>query len=801
MITMADIPLRTYEKKIEDLIGQNLLQEAVVHCKHILGTFPKNISTYRILGQVFLEGKRYNEAADIFNRVLTVYPDDFISHVGMSIVRENANNLDAAIWHMELAFDNQPSNITIQEELKRLFGKRDGTHPAKIRLTRGALVRMYARGELYQQAITEIKSALTEGIKRHDLEVFLAKMYYLSGDQTAAMELCNKLIDDLPYCFEINKILAETSPNAQNIYMDRLRELDPYQAFINPKFPTVESVPDDKVTLEELTDITTIEMAKDSAWVNVLEDEWNKTPSVRLEEGIEQKPSAENPFEQPKIDSPFPFEAPGIETPGHAPLFEPEAETNIQSAVEGTKPEDWLRSIETNPSPAETPQEESAQPSSTEDLPDWLSSLAPEANSVEPESEKEAAFEKPFEGFEADQMRSADSEEPGGSQPEAETASGSDSDLPDWLKNFDTENSSEPVTKDDLPDWLNSLQAQEPGQSGKETPAFEFEPEKTTEEPAPALEEIKEEAFTQIPPLDEKLDAFTPISPLAEEQEEFSSPVESVEEPIETPEAPVAAEKSEGIPEWIRALQGDGAQEAAAEAETQPATIIDEIQQNESSSEPAATESLVSEAAGDELLAWLRDLKPEDNQSVLNEPESTEDVHINTESLGYDFESELKKLSQLDQQEPGEQAAIEETTEFVEQHPEQPIEATGTGESIPNPLEDFEFASANLEKPEEFEPSVEQPTEIPETPLVEETLKPAASENLYVESDVNVLSKMISSSADITPILQRLQTLSREQPEDYLTWQALGDAYAKSNQFSDALSAYNRAEKILISQK
>ena len=59
-------------------------------------------------------------------------PDDFVSHVGLSIIADDQNKLDDAIWHMERAFEVQPSNAAIQGELQRLFGRRDGVQPPKI---------------------------------------------------------------------------------------------------------------------------------------------------------------------------------------------------------------------------------------------------------------------------------------------------------------------------------------------------------------------------------------------------------------------------------------------------------------------------------------------------------------------------------------------------------------------------------------------------------------------------------------------------------------------------------------------
>ena len=134
---MAQIPLREYLNGIEELIDGGQIDEALEHCRHILESYPKNIDTYRMMAKALLEAKRYGEAEDIFQRVLSSCPDDFVAHIGMSIIREEANDLDKAIWNMERAFETQPSNRAIQDELRRLYGKREGYAPPKVRLTRG----------------------------------------------------------------------------------------------------------------------------------------------------------------------------------------------------------------------------------------------------------------------------------------------------------------------------------------------------------------------------------------------------------------------------------------------------------------------------------------------------------------------------------------------------------------------------------------------------------------------------------------------------------------------------------------
>lgn len=254
---MAKISLREYIHKIESLIDRGETDQAIFHSKSILKYYPKHIDTYRLLGKALLEKKKFGDAADIFQRVLSSVTDDFISHIGMSIIREDENNLDAAIWHMERAFETQPSNKAVQEELIKLYSMRDGVAPPKIRLTRGALVRMYVKGDLHTQAIAEIQAALIEDPNRVDLEVILAQLYNLMGQNVEAMEICSRLISKLPYCYEANIILTEILPGTgrsedEKIFRQRVIELDPYFEFVDESINSSNEVPDDKIMLEYL---------------------------------------------------------------------------------------------------------------------------------------------------------------------------------------------------------------------------------------------------------------------------------------------------------------------------------------------------------------------------------------------------------------------------------------------------------------------------------------------------------------------------------------------------------------------
>ena len=254
---MAKVPLRVYLREIEDAIDEGQTDEAIAHCRHILKTFPKHIDSYRLLGKAHLEAQKFESAADIFDRVLSALPDDFVAHVGMSIIRENGGNIETAVWHMERAFETQPYNPAIQSEIKRLYGKRDGSEPAKARLTQGALARMYAKGGHYKQAIAELRNTLAQEPNRQDLLVALAEAYALNAQDVEAIQTCSTILRNLPNCLKANRLLAKLLEGTQRQEerkksLQRLYALDPYEAQVSENALEADEVPDQAVTIERL---------------------------------------------------------------------------------------------------------------------------------------------------------------------------------------------------------------------------------------------------------------------------------------------------------------------------------------------------------------------------------------------------------------------------------------------------------------------------------------------------------------------------------------------------------------------
>src|SRR5512136_739490 len=140
---------------------------------------------------------------------------------------------------MELAYEAQPSNAAIQDELRRLYGRRDGVQPPKVRLTRGALSRMYAKGGLYDQAVAELRMAIAEDPNRPDLQLLLAEMFFQTNQRVEAIDTCVNIIKKIPQCLEANRILAVSLPETEGSdavknYRQTVISMDPYYAFATP---------------------------------------------------------------------------------------------------------------------------------------------------------------------------------------------------------------------------------------------------------------------------------------------------------------------------------------------------------------------------------------------------------------------------------------------------------------------------------------------------------------------------------------------------------------------------------------
>jgi len=251
---MADITLRDYLAKLDTLLKNGAASEVIHHCRHILQYFPKNADTYRYLGRALVENKSWREADEVLRRLLSVYPDDFYAHVGLSETSMADKRPDDAIWFLERAFEQEPNNEVILDELRELYRKHRRVEHAKVHLTAGAVAQQYVRNGLFPQAVTTLQQALASAPDRIDLKLLLARTYWGAGQRIEAAETAVAVLQSLPDCLEANRILAElwlgeSRPSDAQRYISNIQSVEPYLAL---ELAKGEAVPDEAYKLEEL---------------------------------------------------------------------------------------------------------------------------------------------------------------------------------------------------------------------------------------------------------------------------------------------------------------------------------------------------------------------------------------------------------------------------------------------------------------------------------------------------------------------------------------------------------------------
>ncbi|MGB8212154.1 MAG: tetratricopeptide repeat protein [Anaerolineales bacterium] len=651
---MAKVFLRVYNREIESMIDGGQLDEAVAHCQYILKTFPMYIETYRLLGKAYLEARRYTDAADIFQRALMAVPDDFVSHVGMSIIHDDAGKLDDAIWHMERAFEVQPSNSAIQGELRRLYGRRDGVEPAKIRLSRDALSNMYFQGELFNQAIAEIRSVLAEDPNRPDLQVMLARAYYRSGQKVEAAEMAAALLKKYPYCMDALRVLVDVLPGtsrAENTqaYRQRLRLLDPYSSFAIDSVFTSDQVVDSAVNMERLE-------YKSGPMPVSSQPDWASSLGVKLND--EQKADTPPDWMQAAED--------GEQTSAFAP--EPSGSESAPAAkVAADSVPDWMRSAGWQESTGE-PQAGSGnseealpdEPIVKADIPDWLKSMAPAQAPEEAKAEpEEPAGDLPIGGDGIpDWLKPKAPAGTAGQPPTASQPPAGIEPVPDWLKstspagaaadaqvNSQPPAAPQPTSQDDLPDWLKSMN---PAGSAE---ASHVETQPSVEsQPQPAEQQSAAPQLTGEDDFPDWLKSMAPAESAEAIHVESRPPVESESQPAEMP-----PDSEEAIPDWLKSIAPAGIDVNVHIEPQQPAELEPQVSGEEAvpewlkatspageavennhveSQQPAESQPIEPQpAGGDDVLDWLKTLGPlepaveahvEPEQPVLSQSPASE---------------------------------------------------------------------------------------------------------------------------------------------------------------------------------
>ena len=641
---MAEVGLHAYVDEAKELVRSGAYDEAIAICRHILGKHPKCIEPYRVLAEACLEKGEHQEATDLFKRVLSADPEDFIAYVGAGIIYDQDGLLHEAIWQFERAFELTPGNAEIRRELKRLYTQRDGVEQPRLKLNRAALGRLYAKGGFYTQAIAEFREILAVDQERIDIQLALAEALWHDNRQREAAEICQDVLSKVPHCLKANLLLGEIWLNSGleedgMTLLRRAESLDPENLKAQELFGEASPLPAKTLTIErleerELAELTQVAaLAKEEAvpaapekeaeeWMQALKAPAAEIPAVEQLETIQEKPAEEAPpiipaleAAPPEMAAPEPIlKEEAVAGPVVEEIAPPEAGEAERAAVEAAMlpetatPEEimaWLRQrqagvIEEAPAEAVIP-----QPPAEERLAQPV-----EAVKEEKESPMIAALEKEFGALPTITLEEVSEEERAAIEAAMPPETATPEEVMAWLRQRQAgvapaapavEVPEEgaavvevapqvPALEEEKPEWLAGLK------KAWETMPEEALPEGAAEAPLP-LEPAQVEAAPEVP-----------------------IPVEPTPAPVEVAAAEIVAEEAvpeavAEVPAPVEAVEvGKVVPEQVVEEIAVPAPTVEEALVEVVAAAPAPTVDITAAIAG--YLAKL-EASPQDHPTRL----------------------------------------------------------------------------------------------------------------------------------------------------------------------------------------
>ncbi|MGC9082089.1 MAG: tetratricopeptide repeat protein [Anaerolineae bacterium] len=855
---MTDIRLQEYIQQVDELVERGQYDEALAHLRHILQHYPKFLPAYRLMGKTLLEIGQDDAAEEMFQRVLSGDPEDFVARVGLSVIYDRQGDLQRAIWHMERAFELAPDNHVIQDELRRLYSRRDGVVPPRVMLTRGALARLYARGGLFSRAVETFRSLLAEEPERVDLRVALAEALWNDGQRVQAEEACLRVLDELPYCLKANLILGEiwtrSGREEAQVHLRRAEAVDPenqragevlgdasplsprevylpYLEYGAPEIPVGRPVvgapvPEEQalVDLERAAEIQ-IEIP---AWLEEIGLGEERIPSGVEEEGIAVP--AWLMLEEVGPEVPAPSEIPeAAEIPEWLREVAPPEAAAPEAPAPAEIPE-WLREMappeaaapETPkvPTPEAVPSwlEEGGLPEGEEALA-WLASLA-----AGREAELRAAAEAEAEARMAEIMGREVAPPPEVTVPKvpevpeaAAPEMPAPAEIPEWLREMAPPEVAAPETpkvptSEAVPSWLEEgglpegeealawLASLAAGREAELRAAAEAEAEARMAEIMGR--EVAPPPEVTVPKVPEVPEAAAPEMPAPAEIPEWLREMAPPE--VAAPEAPVPAE----IPEWLREVAPPEAAPGEPKWEEELQELLREV--------PGVPEWLEEVVPPEVPRAEVPPAEPEvfgwtifgAEAEIFPPPPPVEEAPPPERPFGWTAFGEEVVAPEVpavrEPEMPGVEAAPPPTT---------PLEAVGLPEVVPPTVVPPEGVAPPASPPTRPEVAPPAPP-APEALVSVETLRAhlrarprdhAARLNLaralwqaglYADS-LEAYSQVLRTGRFLEEVLADMEAHVAERPHDPVARRVLGDAYMRAERLADALAEYRIALDLL----
>ncbi len=240
---MGHVSLQAAFDQTRQWLESDDLDRAIGMAQHILETYPKCLEAHQMLGEAFLSNRQYEEARIEFEKVLSFDPEHIPALVGLGMTSERLGQLPGAIAAFERALEIKPDLPELRSQLLRLYTEAWGSEYAHLRLSRVGLARLYAKGHMLPQAISEFRQVVMDQPDRLDARVALAEVLWRDEQEEEAVDVCRTILVNHPDVLKANLILgyielASGNPSGEQ-YWRKTLVIDPYQSMARMLFESL----------------------------------------------------------------------------------------------------------------------------------------------------------------------------------------------------------------------------------------------------------------------------------------------------------------------------------------------------------------------------------------------------------------------------------------------------------------------------------------------------------------------------------------------------------------------------------
>ena len=248
---MSTISLSAYLKNIEDLIKKQGFEQAINHCYYLLRQFPKMCEIYQLMGQAFFELDHFRGAYEVYSRLCTGTPDDFVVHMSMSLIFSEYNRYDLSEIHQETALSLQPGSKEIYDGLTQIRYHQRKDPETDIKQLSSFSAGMFLYNEKKFQKAKRCFEAAFEEKKSLLAMLYIGLSSFYSGEINESATIFAKVIEQSPFNYHALQAAAicaiDKNPVQFSQYIRRLSDMNPgfqfWEIRDNAIYPDTDKIP------------------------------------------------------------------------------------------------------------------------------------------------------------------------------------------------------------------------------------------------------------------------------------------------------------------------------------------------------------------------------------------------------------------------------------------------------------------------------------------------------------------------------------------------------------------------------